>query len=205
MVLLAGALCTLISLIGPETDGKLISSISNNWLVIIFKLHANIIDPGADPLKGVNLYDIFILSLFIFLCLCLYLTFKKQKKIWFLTAITLLILGIVMFIITDLSGRSSFMASGIVISLILVFGGFHKEFTGITGILANTLLLFGDFTVGANLKSVPFIFGLGYILLIIWIFMLTLIFIRTKPGQDAGYITTGKPAFDLPDTRMEQS
>jgi hypothetical protein len=82
--------------------------------------------------------------------------------------------------ITQLAGRSAFMASGLIISIILLSKGSQKGITGLTGILANTLLLIGDFTVGSNLKIIPALFGLGYILEIIWMFMIALIFIRTE-------------------------
>jgi len=72
------------------------------------------------------------------------------------------------------------MASGLIISIILLSKGYQKRITGLTGVLANTLLLIGDFTVGTNLKIIPILFGLGYIIEIIWIFMIARIFIRTE-------------------------
>jgi len=63
LVLAVAAICVSISLVFPEIDYKLFPLISDNWLIIIFKLHANIINPGTNPLLGVDLYDIFIITL----------------------------------------------------------------------------------------------------------------------------------------------
>jgi hypothetical protein len=180
LILAAAAICVSISVVFPEMDNKLIPLISDNWLIIIFKLHAKIINPSTNPLHVVNLYDIFIITLFILINICLYQILKKQNKIWFLSAISLLILGIIILLITQLAGRSAFMASGLIISIILLSKGSQKRITGLTGILANTLLLIGDFTAGSDLKILPVLFGLGYLLEIIWIFMIAIIFIRTE-------------------------
>lgn len=180
LILAAAAICVSITLVFPDMDNKLIPVISDNWLIIIFKLHSKIINPGTNQLHVVNLYDIFIITLFILISICLYLTLKKQNKIWFLSAISLLIFGIIILLITQLAGRSAFMASGLIISIILFSKGSQNRITGLTGILANTLLLIGDFTVGSDLKILSVLFGLGYLLEIIWIFMIASIFILTK-------------------------
>jgi hypothetical protein len=95
-------------------------------------------------------------------------------------AISLIILGVIIFLITQLAGRSVFMASGLIISIVLLSKATQYNVAGMTGIISNTLLLFGDFTVGTSLKIIPVLFGLGYILEIIWIFMIAFILIRVK-------------------------
>jgi hypothetical protein len=72
------------------------------------------------------------------------------------------------------------MAAGIIISAILLTKGFNYKIEGSIGLIANLLLLLGDFIVGTNLKSISVLFGLGYILLISWIFLIAGIFIRTE-------------------------
>ena len=194
LILTAAAICVSITLVFPDMDNKLIPLISDNWLIIIFKLHSKIINPGTNQLHVVNLYDIFIITLFILISICLYLTLKKQNKIWFLSAISLLILGIIILLITQIAGRSAFMASGLIISIILFSKGSQKRITGLTGILANTLLLIGDFTVGSDLKILPVLFGLGYLLEIIWIFMIASIFILTKIQRNGQLLDKNKIA-----------
>jgi len=179
IILTAAAICLAISVIWPVKDLKLITLISHNWLLTIFKLQANIIN-NQDSLFGINLYDIGIIVLFIFVCLSLFEKIKYQYKVWYLIAISLLILGLVIFIVTNLAGRSAFMASGLIISALFFSNKFQSKLAGLIGILANILLLTADFTVGANIKIIPFLFGVGYLLLIIWIFMIARILILTE-------------------------
>jgi hypothetical protein len=180
LILASAAICVSISLIFSEIHYKIIPLISDNWLIIIFKIHTKIISSSTSPLHEIKFYDIFILTLFSLISMGLYLTIGKQNKIWFLTAISLPILGIIILMTTQLAGRSAFMASGLIISIVLFSKGSQKKLTGLTGILANSLLLIGDFTVGFDSKIIPALFGLGYILETIWIFMLALIFNQSE-------------------------
>lgn len=179
IIFTAAAICLAISVIWPERDLKLVNSISHNWLLTIFTLQANIIN-NRDSLSGINLYDTGIIVLFIFVCLSLFEKIRYQYKAWFLIAISLLILGLVVFFVTNLAGRSTFMASGIIISALFFSDKFQSKQAGLTGILANILLLTADFTVGANIKIIPYLFGVGYLLLIIWIFMIARILTLTE-------------------------
>jgi hypothetical protein len=184
LILAAAAVCVSISLIFPEIDGKVIQRISDNWLIIIFKSHAKFINTSTNPLHGISCYDIFILILFTCICTSLFITLGKKYKIWFMIAISLVIAGVIIFLITQLAGRSAFMASGLIISIILMSEATQSNVAGITGIISNTLLLLGDFTVGTTFKIIPVLFGLGYILEIIWIFMIAFILIRAKIQEE---------------------
>jgi len=179
IILTAAAICFAISVIWPTIDLKLVSLISNNWLMTIFKIQANIIN-NHDSLLGINLYDTGIILLFIFISLALFEKFKYQYKVWFLISISLLVLGLVIFIATNLAGRSAFMASGLIISSLFFVKNIQNKIAGLTGITANILLLTGDFAVGVNIKIIPFLFGVGYLLLIIWIFMIARILTLTE-------------------------
>ena len=145
----------------------------------IFKIQAKIIN-NPDSLFGINLYDIGIIFLYILVCLALFEKFKYQYKLWFLISISLLVLGLVIFIITNLAGRSTFMLVGLIISSIFFLKTSQNKIAGLTGIIANILLLTADFTVGANIKIITFLFGVGYLLLIIWIFMIARILTLTE-------------------------
>jgi hypothetical protein len=179
IILSVAAICLAISVIWTDKDLKLVSLISNNWLLKIFKLQAHIIN-NHDILLGINLYDIGIILLFILVCLALFEKFKFQYKVWFSISISLMVLGLVVFIITNLAGRSAFMASGLIISSLFFSNNIHSKVAGFTGIIANVLLLTADFTVDANIKIIPFLFGVGYILLIVWIFMIARILTMTE-------------------------
>lgn len=166
------AACLASSAFWPGKDLNSLNLFSNIWLIKIFKLQADIII-NQDSLSGINWFDILILILFIITCLSLLESAKYSYKVWFLIACSLLIIGIIVFIVTKLAGRSSFMASGLIISSIFFTGHFRKKLTAFTGILANVFLLTGDFSVGANIRIFTILFAAGYILLIIWIFMIT--------------------------------
>lgn len=175
--LLTSAIFVVITNTCDWSDIKLASIIANNWLLIIFKIHANLIS-NHDSLSGLNLYDISIILTFILVCLALFEKFRYRYKVWFISAIILLISGLAVYISTKLAGRSAFMVSGLIISFLFLV--IQRHVAGVAGILANILLLSGDFTVGANTKIIPYLFGLGYLLLIIWIFMITRILTISK-------------------------
>lgn len=179
IILTAAAICFAITVIWAGNDLKLVSLISNNWLVTIIKIQLNLIN-NHDSLSGINPYDIGIIFMFLFVCLALFEKFRYQYKVWFVISISLLVLGIIIFIITNLAGRCAFMASGLIISSLFFSKNIHSKIVGLTGIAANILLFAGDFTVGANIKIIPYLFGVGYLLLIIWIFMIARILTLTK-------------------------
>jgi hypothetical protein len=166
------AACLAFSAFWPEKDLNSLNLFSNIWLIKIFKLQAELF-VNQDSLSGINWFDVFILILFILTCLSLFERARYSYKVWFLIASSVLILGITVFIVTKLAGRSSFMASGLIISSIFFTGHFRNKLTAFTGILANVFLLTGDFSVGADIRIFTILFAAGYILLIIWIFLIT--------------------------------
>jgi hypothetical protein len=166
------AACLAVSVLWPEKDFNSFNLFSNIWLIKIFKLQADII-VNQESLSGINWFDILILILFLVTCLSLFERASYCYKVWFLISCSLLILGIIVFIVTKLAGRSSFMASGLIISSIFFTGHFRKKLIAFTGTIANVFLLTGDFSVGADIRIFTILFAAGYILLIIWIFLIT--------------------------------
>jgi hypothetical protein len=45
------------------------------------------------------------------------------------------------------------------------------------------LLLLGDFTVGTGVRIISVLFALGYLLLIVWLVMITMILLHTEKEQ----------------------
>lgn len=170
LVLATAAICLIISLIWPINNLKFISFLSDNWLLKIFKIQTNIIN-NPDSLSGVNIYDIGIILLFISICLSLFAKFRYQYKAWFLISLSLLALGLIIFLITHIAGRSTFMLGVLIISFFLIKTTQNK-IAGLLGIIASIFLLIGDFTVGSNLKIIALLFGGGYFFIIIWLFMI---------------------------------
>jgi len=127
----------------------------------------------ANLLHVPNLLDIAILALVGTMCLGLHAALKGTSKIWSLVALALPFIGIILFTTTKLSGRSSVMGAGLIISLVMLRNNTFNKVTAYMGILANVLLLGGDFSVGiphSNLIST--LFGIGYVLLAVWFFLL---------------------------------
>jgi hypothetical protein len=181
------ALCLAFSVLWPEKDINSLNIFSNIWLIKIFKIQAGII-VNENSLSGMNGFDILILILLILINLSLFERARYSYKVWFLIACSLLVLGLIVFTITKLAGRSSFMASGLIISAIFFTSRFHKKAIAFTGILANGLLLTGDFTVGADIKIFTILFAAGYILLIIWIFLITSTLIANPSSKLNNYV-----------------
>ena len=65
------------------------------------------------------------------------------------------------------------MLAVLIISVVILKGKHFGKVTGITGILAGVMLFVGDLTVGMQSSLITGLFGIGYVLLIIWFFLIT--------------------------------
>jgi hypothetical protein len=147
-----------------------------NWLVVIFKVHAGFKGVQLDRLNGLNVPDIAILALVGMTVLGLYATLRRASKIWSIVALVQPILGLVLFITTKNAGRSSVMGAVLVISVVMLQGNMRnmifKKSIAYMGILAGVLLLIGDLTAGVvHSNIIVFLFSIGYALLIAWLFL----------------------------------
>jgi len=172
-LLLVAAIDLMMAGLKPGANNGWLSLFQDNWLVLIFKMHAGLGEVEANLLHVPNLLDIAILALVGTMCLGLHAALKGTSKIWSLVALALPFIGIILFTTTKLSGRSSVMGAGLIISLVMLRNNTFNKVTAYMGILANVLLLGGDFSVGiphSNLIST--LFGIGYVLLTVWFFLL---------------------------------
>lgn len=176
LIFALSAICFVITLNLTSSGISFLNQFSNNWLIIIYKLHSNSMIEDIDPLRSRSLYDILILLCFAAICFFLFKIEKRKRRIFYLLSSILLITGIIIFLLTQLAGRSSFMAAGLIISIIFMYKS--ATVAGITGLLANSFLLVGDFTVGKQSGIIPLLFGTGYLLLIIWFFMIAFLIFR---------------------------
>ncbi len=148
------------------------SAISDNWLVVIFKLLSEFGDGQFKTLEGVNALDVTILLLVGITLLGLFTVLRKTSKIWSLIAAVLPFLGLVVFLTTGIAGRSALMAAILIISIVMLRDSTFSRVTAWLGILASMLLLAGDFSVGSSYASaIAPLFGIGYLLLITWLFL----------------------------------
>ena len=170
--LLLGMLRTITSALHPALISGWLSLVPDNWLVVIFKLHAEFSGVDADSLHGLNLLDIGILTCVGVMCFGLAFTFTKAGKIWTLIAFALSLAAIVLFIATQVAGRSTVMLAVLIISIVMLKNKFTNRITSYAGICASVFLFVGDLTVGIHSNVITVIFGLGYLLLMAWLFLI---------------------------------
>jgi hypothetical protein len=171
------AVLLLFGLIGLIAEVLLpiwLSPLHGNWLILILQLHAGFIGVQINLLHILNFLDIAILSLVAITFLGLFVALRKTSKIWSIVALVQPFLGIAIFIATENAGRSTVMGAGLVISAVMLWSPKFKKTTAYMGILANVLLLAGDFSAGVipPSSSIATIVGFGYVLLITWYFVI---------------------------------
>ena len=152
-----------------------------NFLVLIFKLHAGFNGVLEDSLDRLSLLDIAIMTLVSVVSLALYPILKRVNKVWSIVMVSLPIIGLLLFILTHGIGRSGIIAAGLIISILMLRSEIFRVRTAYLGILGNIALLVSD--VGtAFTYSVIFaiILGIGYVLSTMWYILVGLRLI--KPG-----------------------
>jgi len=173
----------IIASLQPGTTGGLLSLFGNNWLVTLFKLHAGV--SGAQPgqLYVFNLLDTAIMALVAATFLGLYVALMRTSKIWSLIALVQPFLGMAIFIMTGSAGRSAVMGSVLVISLVMLRSNTFDKATAYTGILASAFLLVGDLGIDiARSSFIAVLVGAGYVLLMVWLFLVARKLIRRGRG-----------------------
>ena len=180
--LIAGALFLiavidlLVAVLQPGATNNWLSPFQDNWLVIIFKLHAGFNGVHTDLLHVFNFLDISILAFVAATVLGLYAALRMTSRIWSLIALAQPFLGIVLFIVTQTAGRSSVMGAVLVISAVMLRNVYFNKSPAYLGMLASLLLFAGDLSAGVlpptNLMAA--LFGLGYLLWMTWFFLIAL-------------------------------
>jgi hypothetical protein len=162
----------LFSVLQPGVINGWLSPFQDNWLVVIFKLHAGFSGVQIDRLHVLNFLDLVILALVGVTMLGLYAALGGESKIWSMIALAQPWLGMVLFTATKNAGRSSVMGAVVVISVVMLRNNIFNKVTAYMGILAGVLLLVGDFSAGVlHSNIIAILFGVGYVLLITWFFL----------------------------------
>lgn len=172
ILFLIAAIGFMISFISTGFNDVQYSFFQSNWLIVIFKLHRGLINIQDNPLLGLNILDLIILALFCLMSFGLYNVLKKANKVWSLIAFALSVITIILFIVTQIAGRSTVMLSVLIFSLVMLKNKTFYKATIYMGILASVFLFAGDLTVGIQSNIITFLFGIGYILLTIWFFLI---------------------------------
>lgn len=157
----------------PGTTSGLLTLFQDNWLVVIFKLHAGFKGIQSNLLYELNLLDIVIMAFVATTYLGLYVALRRTSKIWTAIAAVQPIVGIVLFIATKTAGRSTVMGAGLVISAVMLRINIFNKVTAFLGMLSSILLLVGDISVGIAPSNIIAIHtGIGYVLLMTWFFLI---------------------------------
>ena len=164
----------IVTFLQPGTTSSWLLSFQNNWLVVIFKLHAGITGIQVGLLNILNFLDLAILAFVGMTVLGLYAALRDTSKIWSMIALAQPFLGILLFIATHNAGRSSVMGAVLVISAVMLRNGYFNKSLSYLGMLASLLLFAGDLSAGVLPPTILMaaIFGIGYILLISWFFLI---------------------------------
>lgn len=188
MLLLIGMISLVASILQTSTVNGWLSLFQNNWLIVIFKLHAEFSGIHTDLLHGLNLLDMVFLALVGFICLSLSTVFRKASRTWLLIAFTLSLIGIILFIVTQTAGRSTVMLVVLIISFVMLTNKIFSKVTIYAGILAGVFLFVGDLSVGVHSNIITILFGIGYVLLITWFFLIAQSLFRLGSGVLKGQV-----------------
>lgn len=178
ILFLITAIGFIISIIWPDLNNGWYSLFQTNWLIVIFKLHYGLLNVQDNPLHGLYILDIIILVLFSLMSFGLSYALKKVNRIWPLIAFTLSVITIILFIVTQVVGRSTVMLSVMIFSFVMLRNKTFSKVTIFAGIIAGVFLFAGDLTVGINSNIITILFGIGYIILTTWFFFIAQMLVK---------------------------
>ncbi len=139
---------------------------------MLFKLNAGFTSVQFDQLHGLNPLDIALMALVTVTFLGLYPAFRGTRRVWSILAAAMPFLGILVFLATNTAGRSGVLGAGLIVSFLMLRSAAFGRGIGAVGLLANALLLAGDFSTMPHSQSsvVALFVGIGYMLLTAWFF-----------------------------------
>jgi hypothetical protein len=182
-MLLYAAATLVLSALAPGAITGWPLFLENNWLIVIFKLHAEFNGAHSISLHGLNFLDIAILALVGTICLSLSTAFKKAGRIWVLVAAALSLIAIILFVVTQIAGRSTVMLAVLIVSFAMLGNKRFSRVAVYSGILAGVCLFIGDLTVGMHSTTITIFFGIGYVLLSGWLFLTGMALLRLGQGR----------------------
>jgi len=87
-------------------------------------------------------------------------------------AFALSLVAVILFVMTQIAGRSTVMLVVLINSFVMLRDKIFGKTTIYVGIFASVFLFVGDLTVGLHSNIITFLFEFGYVLLIIWFFLI---------------------------------
>lgn len=143
-----------------------------NWLVVLFQINSGIGYLPAEPLRVLNPIDVAALVLVGLAFLGLWPGPNAAHRVWMGIAVALPLVGIAVLFVTGQAGRSSVMGAGLVVAVLMAMGRDTRRIA-VAGVLANALLLAGDFATGDSpAPIVAVLVAAGYVLLVTWFLLI---------------------------------
>jgi hypothetical protein len=140
------------------------------WLAVLFGINAGIGDVSHDSLRVINAIDVALLLLACVTFIGVWPGPGGSYVAWMALAVALPIAGIPILLATRLVGRSGFMGGGAVVSVLMLFNAAWLAL-GSLGLVANLLLLLGDFATGERRSPITAVLvAIGYLAMIGWLF-----------------------------------
>ncbi|MBN1123301.1 MAG: hypothetical protein JXJ17_19675 [Anaerolineae bacterium] len=173
------AVLFLIALPDMLSTGSQGYLLPNNFIVLIIKLHAGIGGVALTTLDGINLLDGTLVVLVGLIAVGLYPVLKRVNTVWAVIAAALPFVGLIMFFITQGTGRSGMLAAGLILSLLMLWSDAIGKATAIIGIVASGLLLIGDISTAFTFSPIlAIVMGTGYVLTIVWCTLIAIALLR---------------------------
>ena len=148
------------------------ATIPDNFLISIFKLHAGLNGVQENVLDVFSFLDVLIIILVGVMSFALYPMLKQVYKIGAIIAISMPIIGLLLYILTHEIGRTGIIPAGLTIAIIMMFDDNFRKRTAYIGVLANSLLLIGDIGAISYATIFAISISMGYILFTIWCFLI---------------------------------
>ncbi len=150
-----------------------IETFENVFIIKLIKLHGGII--GEKSLFGVNALDMIILILLAIMCIFIFPILIKCNKIGKILLLIQPFLGIILYIITQETGRTLFFTTNLTLSLLLINSDIVKKKVAYIGIVANMCLLIPDISLAfiysfalSIVMSIGFLFEILFYIFFIW-------------------------------------
>jgi hypothetical protein len=185
---LASAILFVAFLMGVFGMFRVGSLLGRNWLTVLFDLNFRSNSTPDTALSGFSLVDFVLMLLFGFVMVAMYPIFARRSKPWAAIAVALPFLGILVFSITSVAGRSAVLLAGRVSSILALRSRFGSPLSAIAGMVASFLLLVvGDFGTAALPPSILIAVGIGvgYLLWMVWFLLVAMEFAR-RARREAG-------------------
>jgi hypothetical protein len=165
------------------TDGWF-AALQSNWLVVLFWISAGFGEAQRDLLNVVNPLDIVIMVLFCTMSVALLVALWRTSKIWSVLATSLPVLGIPVFLITGMAGRSALFFGAMIICAVMLRSDVFGKLTAYSGIVAGALLFFGG-DIGTAIFTQSNIIAV----LIVIGYALWMVFLDRPPAVPTGQLT----------------